>query len=116
MNKHQKKLKQFYVDIANWINEGTPDHPVFVRTQALCLNLYYWLESRPWYEKIFINEKAVQLQQIDNFYKIYKNASFPFGGETVYVKDSLMESHYSNIERLAYIFLHAGIDRNETQR
>lgn len=48
----KKTLKQFYIDIFEWVADGTPIHPVFSRTSGLCKNAVDYDETGEVYEAL----------------------------------------------------------------
>lgn len=110
MNKHQKKLKKFYQELAVWINAGMPEHKVFRKSSALCNQLWSWTVELPWYARLYYNKHYILHLQTEMFRKDFGNASFPFGTEA-YMEEHVLDSHYTNEARLAFIFEQAGVPR-----
>lgn len=106
MNKHQKKLKKFYQELAVWINAGMPEHKVFRKSYALCFQLCNWSGDLPWYQEIFYNSSKIGLCQLE----LFGHDPFPFGS-LAYVEERAAGNHYTNEARLAFIFEQAEVAR-----
>lgn len=107
MNRHERKLKQFYKEIAKWVKDGCPKHKSFKKYYGLCSNLTTWLHNLPWYQRWLYDAEYIQRYQENMFYGVYGTAAFPFGSEA-YSEERLQGSHYQNEARLAFIFTQAG--------
>lgn len=110
MNKHQKKLKQFYRELAVWINAGMPRHKVFSKKVALCLQLCHWTFDLPWYARLYYDDDYIQHLQVELFFEKSGNCDFPFG-YYAYAEERAAGNHYTNEARLAFIFNQAGVPR-----
>lgn len=110
MNKHQKKLKKFYQELAVWINAGMPEHKVFRKEAALCVSLCHWAADLPWYARLYYDTDYIQHLQIELFLEKFSNSSFPFGWKS-YLSESYDKNHYTNEARMAFIFEQAEVVR-----
>ena len=108
MNRSQKKLKQFYQELAIWINAGMPGHKVFVKDAALCYQLSRWCGKFPWYVRIFSCSSYIQHLQTELLWDRYGTPGFPFG-EGKYMKEVRLGNHYTNEDRLKFIFEQSGM-------
>ena len=106
MNKNQKKLKQFYKELAIWINAGMPEHKVFRKSHALCFQLCNWYWDLPWYQQISYDSSKIGLCQLE----LFGHAAFPFGS-LAFVEERAAGNHYTNEARLNFIFEQAGVAR-----
>jgi len=93
-------LQDFYKEILEWVDTGTPFHPVFRNRMGLCGNLSRWLDHK----KLDYDEDAlIWKRQNKLFNDLYGDSQFPFGEED-YKKDFFKKgTHYKNESRLAFI-------------
>lgn len=92
------ELKQFFLEIHGWVEQGCPEHRVFLKTCGLCSTVrWYAFELR---------QDAVHLEQ--EFETLLKASA----GDTVcpfnrtaeaYLKEQRAEALYKNPTRLAFI-------------
>lgn len=108
MNRNEKKLKQFYKELASWLNAGMPEHKVFHKGAALCHQLSRWCGEFPWYSRIYYNTNYIRHLQTERLWKGYGSSLFPFG-ELKYAMEVGAGNHYINKNRLAFIFEQAGV-------
>lgn len=108
MNRNQKKLKKFYQELAVWINSGMPEHKVFYKGAALCYQLSRWCGEFPWYARIYYNAPYIRHLQAELLYSGYGTQIFPFGANRYEIEVEI-GNHYTNQERLAFIFEQAGM-------
>lgn len=106
MKKNEKKLKQFYRELAAWINAGTPEHQVFKNSWALCFQLTIWLDELPWYKQMYYNPG--EIAELQN--GLFDYNAFPFG-YCDYQEERLLGNHYTSEARLNFIFEQAGVPR-----
>lgn len=110
MKKREKKLKQFYKELADWINAGMPEHKTFRKDTALCVQLTRWAFGLPWYARLYYNTDAIERLQMEIFWDKFGNSNFPFG-MFEYNLGYRAKNHYTNEARLAFIFKQAGVPR-----
>jgi len=101
---HEQKLQQFYKEILEWFDAGTPKHPVFRKIYGLCANLGVWLDANV--EDLQENQEIWDQQSI-LFRKLYGDSQFPFGEED-YKLESKARNHFKNEKRLAFLRSQAG--------
>lgn len=82
-------LRAFLSDWLAWAEAGAPDDDRLARHWGLCGNAI----------KNGVRRHLERLLETD----FPDNASFPFGGSTVYHRDAYRREHHLNEERLAWV-------------
>ncbi len=98
------ELKQFYQDVAAWVEDGCPSHDVFQLDCGLCSQLEMWSENQ-----CHAKELTDQLwdEQAAMFQSAGLDKNFPFDTEESYNHAYYANAMYDNPERLNWIKEHA---------
>ncbi|MFP1879757.1 hypothetical protein [Lonsdalea quercina] len=93
------ELKQFYRELWVWVQDGCPDHAVFIKTHAICWNLDQWSGYR----------MPLTRENNDLLLDVFGNSFFPFNSEGAweFARERAEGGFYQNPKRLAFIEEHA---------
>lgn len=111
MTRIEKKINQFYKELLEWLESGTPDRGVFTKDSGLCINLVRWHNSLGLLQRPIYDIDALVLEQRWRFY-LYNGSPmdypYPFGDSGLYAVERSDGTLYENIDRVAFIKKNAG--------
>lgn len=100
-------LKQFFLEIHEWIEQGCPEHDAFLKTYGLCDTLKAYIKEFK-LDKELLRELFLLLDPI-------KSSIFPFNTDFLdYLKEHDSHSIYQNPARLAFIKQQVEMIKNTT--
>ena len=94
-------LKQFFLEIHEWIEQGCPEHKAFSNQYGLCTNLTFYNSV-----KFGFNLKSPSAvdYELREFLKTISGGSIPFNEDIFsYRKEQRRRTIYQNLDRLAFI-------------
>lgn len=94
-------LKQFYIDMNNWIEAAYEGNPVFRSHTGLCYNLVRWGVDKN------LNCSDLQEALVDQFMDAGLDPNYPFNKNDTEYDDERKGLMYQNPARLAWIKEHA---------
>ena len=98
-------MKSFYINMQTWIDAGCPEHPVFKKDKALCLNLYNYTTELGANQHM---RHTITGELIAQFRAAKLNDGFPFNNPVfTYISEQDRGDFYQNKNRLAWVKSHA---------
>lgn len=106
MTRTEKKMNQFYKELLEWLEAGTPDLGIFTKDSGLCINLVRWYNSLNLLQRLVYNFDALEIEQRWRFY-LYNgspmHSPYPFGDSGLYAVERSDGTLYENVDRVAFI-------------
>lgn len=91
------ELKQFFLEIHDWIEQGCPEHEVFLKNSGLCATLEAYAELLNLEYRPLEYELDMLLRAIDGTRRPFNNTLYK------YLNEQTLGTIYQNPARLAFI-------------
>ena len=101
-----QELQQFYKEILEWVEAGTPKRSIFRKRMGLCGNLGRWLHHNV---QDSDQDASIWKEQDELFKDLYGDSQFPFG-EEAYRRECKSAAQYKNPKRLAFLRSQVEVD------
>jgi len=104
-------LAQFYRDIQQWIDAGTPADSYFNACRGLCSNLHSWCVEKQVGD---LAEDTLAWELADSFERANLNQTYPFDDSMAsFMRETWDRTMYHNAKRLAWVKKYANNQEDE---